>query len=82
MRPSSPSEYHSLRLASDRRWGSAYRKGRAAAVAQHGLGYGERDLDLADDGLEREMSGQPASPAPVDLTLWRPPRRREHTRQG
>lgn len=41
MRLDSPFAYHSTRLASDRRWASAYRSGRAEAVHKHGLGYGE-----------------------------------------
>jgi hypothetical protein len=73
MRVSSSSAYHSLRLASDRRWAGAYRQGRAAAIAAHGLGYGE---------LPAEPGDASHTPPLVELSQRRPPRRREQTMQG
>lgn len=82
MRPQSPFAYHSLRLASDRRWASAYRNGRSAAVARFGWGYGDADQDLVDAEVSETATDVDGVSAPVDLSLWRPPRRRENTWQG
>lgn len=59
--------YHSQRLAAHRRWARAYREGRAVAVEQHGLGYGQ-----VDDPVAQEV---PAPRSVIELASRRPPRR-------
>lgn len=78
MQLSSPFAYHSLRLASDRRWANGYRAGRAAAVAEHGLGYGE---PLMEDQSDAMLLDGPKADL-LDFSAPRPARRREQTRQG